>query len=188
VDIGPALDDEQVLYSGGANALIRPARLGLGPVVAGRLLPLVGLAGQEAVGGRLFVTGARIVFAAHRLNRVGGRLAIPICQVSAYRRFRTGLAVGVEVTAGPLQQRYVSWSAGRLVRAIKMAAEQAAIAPEQAAAWQRQMSDRLGELDSDRSEEALDLAARRLFALDHQAGVLDRISVELLTFRPDHDG
>jgi hypothetical protein len=33
----------------------------------------------------LFVTSARIVFAAHRLNRIGGRLATPICQVSTYR-------------------------------------------------------------------------------------------------------
>jgi hypothetical protein len=71
------LDGERVLLTCKANAVVVPSDYGLSRFAADDLLPLTGLAGQEAIGGRLSVTSLRLVFVAHPFNRINGSTLHP---------------------------------------------------------------------------------------------------------------
>lgn len=79
------LDGERLLHTSKANAVIVPSDYGLSRFAADDLLPLVGLAGREAIGGHLSVTSLRLVFVAHRFNRLKGSTSIPLTTIEDAR-------------------------------------------------------------------------------------------------------
>jgi hypothetical protein len=73
---GKLLPAEIVLMKEGANYTIRLRDYQL-PTSAFRvLMPLIGMAGKEAVGGLLYVTNYRLIFQTHEINRVQGTFDI----------------------------------------------------------------------------------------------------------------
>lgn len=160
MDPGPLLDGESVMYSGRVNALISPSEHGLSQFAADQLLDRIGAEGQEAIGGKLFVTQARIIFSSHRLNRLSGRLSTPLSVVDSYQRFKSGLLRGLEVRTQAANQSYVSWSAGKAIRTLEEAKAWAREHPAEAEAWDKQLVNLLGGWEINQTAEALNLAAK----------------------------
>jgi len=125
-----------------ANAVIIPQQHGLSDFVANQLLPLVGLAGQESIGGHLDVTDLRVLFTAHRFNRMRGTLSTPLDAIVNARSWRSGLAVGVEIETSIATQRYITWSGRKILAAIDDA--RARLTPDRLA----RLAAASGQLDS----------------------------------------
>ncbi|MFI9811752.1 hypothetical protein [Saccharothrix variisporea] len=151
---------EHVLFIGKSNAVIVPGEHGLSRFAADELMPLVGLAGQEAIGGKLHVTNLRLVFCAHPFNRLRGSLSTPLPAVTAIRPWRSGLTIGVEVESGVATQRYVIWSRKKLIETVENAIRAFG------AAEQDQFDRVRGTLEGlevNRIAETLNSAARQIF-------------------------
>jgi hypothetical protein len=153
---------ERQLYRGAANAIITPAEYGLSQFAFNQLMPLVGLAGREAIGGRLVVTSIRVLFEAHAVNRVKGILSTPLPVIQEMRRCRFGLGIGLDFITPVSKQRYVTWSRSKIISAVNQA--QADFGPDQEA----QLALLRGLLDGfevNQSAESLNLAAREIFGI-----------------------
>lgn len=98
------LPGEHVIHRSKANVVIRPSDYGLTD------LALLGQAGKESIGGHLHITSVRLAFAAHPFNRLRGVLSVPMPLITGTERWRSGLAIGVEVTTTAAVLRFVSWS------------------------------------------------------------------------------
>lgn len=72
-------------------------------------------------GGRLHITTLRLIFNAHPANFVRGQLSVPLDLVWSARRWRSGLAVGIEVETPVAVHQYVSWSRGKILAALGQA-------------------------------------------------------------------
>jgi hypothetical protein len=70
------LPGERRVLTKGANAIVRPTEYGLQRFPFDKYMGLVGMKNREAVGGKLHLTTARLVFKAHRLNRLKGSMSI----------------------------------------------------------------------------------------------------------------
>lgn len=154
------LEGERLLDTSKANAVIVAYDYGLSRFAADDLLPLVGLAGTEAIGGHLSVTSLRLVFVAHRFNRVKGSTSIPLTAIEDARNWRSGLAVGVQIVTRLASFQYVTWSRSRLLRAISDARR--TLGPDK----ERQIeavSQLLEGFEVRRAAETLNIAARNLF-------------------------
>ncbi|MGP4029282.1 hypothetical protein [Actinomadura sp. 3N407] len=151
---------EKLLYSCKANAVIIPSQHGLSRFAADELLPLVGMRGKEAIGGQLLVTTLRLVFKAHNFNRLRGSVSTPLPVIEDVRPWRSGLAVGVEVVTPVATQSHVTWSRGKVIRAVDEACR--LLGPAQRAQIES-ASDALGGWDVNRPAETLNQVARQLF-------------------------
>jgi hypothetical protein len=156
------LQGERRLFKCAANAVIFPSEHGLSQFAADQLLPLVGLPDQEAIGGSLHVTTLRLIFAAHRFNRLSGSISTPLPVIQEVRRWRAGLAVGVEVSTPVASQRYVTWSRTQLLSAIQKA--QVAFGPAEEAQLSS-LRDLLAGWDINRAAETLNKTARAAFEI-----------------------
>lgn len=115
------LRGERVVHSSAANAVISPAEFDLPPFPAGQLLPLVGLAGREAIGGRLFVTNLRLAFVAHAVNRVTGTLSVLLPDIREAIPWRSRAVRGLTVRTDEATFEFVSWSRKRALDASQKA-------------------------------------------------------------------
>ncbi|WP_265523490.1 hypothetical protein [Oerskovia flava] len=113
------LPNERIVRSSKANAVVRPSDYGMSEFAAGHLMGLVGMAGREAIGGRLHVTSLRLLFQAHAVNRLRGQLAIPLPSIRSASRYRSGLAFGVEVVTAGARLQFVNWSAGKVLASLE---------------------------------------------------------------------
>ena len=80
---GDLLPGERVLDSRLANLVVTPADFGLGNFAFGDLLFLAGLRDREIIGGALHVTTLRLLFKAHRFNRLHGKVSIFLPSITA---------------------------------------------------------------------------------------------------------
>lgn len=126
------LDGERVLHRSKANAVIVPSDHGLSRFAADNLLPLAGLAGKEAIGGRLSVTTLRLAFVAHPFNRIKGSTSIPLTVIEDARNWRSGLAIGVQILTRLASFNYVTWSRSKALTAISDARRMFGSRPEEA--------------------------------------------------------
>lgn len=98
------LPGERLIDSRLANLVVRPADFGIGDNSVGDLLFLAGLRKRELVGGALHTTNLRLLFKAHRWNRLRGSLSVFLPQITRlepcarwpYRRVGL-LAAGLEL-------------------------------------------------------------------------------------------
>lgn len=115
------LDGERVVGRWKSNAVVIPGDCGLSDFGVGDLLPLVGMAGREAIGGHLHVTNMRVAFKAHALNRLRGVLSVPLPSITSCERFRRGVSFGVQVHTAMSSYEFVNWSQGAVLRAVETA-------------------------------------------------------------------
>jgi hypothetical protein len=80
---GDLLPGERVLDSRLANLVVKPADFGLGQFAFGDLLFLAGLRDREIIGGALHLTNLRLLFKAHRFNRLHGKVSIFLPSITA---------------------------------------------------------------------------------------------------------
>lgn len=150
---------ERRLHRSNANFVVVPADYGLSRFAADGLLPLVGMAGKEAIGGRVHVTSARVVFSAHPVNRLKGVFAIPLPEVTGTAVWRHGISLGFEVATSPARFTFVSWSRRAAVSAIEQARSAFGASEQAILEGLRGPSD----LEVRPGAEALNLAAAALF-------------------------
>jgi len=112
------LPDEEIIFTSKANAVIVPSDYGLSQFAAGYLLGLAELGGREAIGGHLHITTVRVAFAAHAFNRLNGVFSIPISAITSATKYRSGLAMGVEIETVAARLQFVNWSGDRVLTAI----------------------------------------------------------------------
>lgn len=73
---GDLLPGERVLDSRLANLVVKPDDFGLDNFAFGDLLFLAGLRNREVIGGALHTTNLRLLFKAHRFNRLHGKVSV----------------------------------------------------------------------------------------------------------------
>lgn len=115
------LPGERQLHRSNANMVIVPSQYGLSQFAAGRLLGLMGMEGKEAIGGRVHITSARLAFAAHPINRLGGVFSVPLPQITHAARLRSGVTLGFEIVTRAAGVRFVSWSRRAALAALDQA-------------------------------------------------------------------
>jgi hypothetical protein len=81
LDSDELLPGERLLDSRLANLVVKPADFGIGEASLGDLYFLAGMRGREIVGGALHLTNLRLLFKAHRWNRLRGRLSVFLPQI-----------------------------------------------------------------------------------------------------------
>lgn len=115
------LPGESIGLTTKANAIVVPSEYGLSRFATDHLLGVVGMANRESIGGHLHVTNMRLAFEAHAFNRLKGVLSVPIPAITAAAKYRSGLAVGVEIETAAARLQFVSWSAERVLATLAKA-------------------------------------------------------------------
>lgn len=115
------LPGESIGLTSKANAIVVPSDYGLSRFATDHLLGVVGMANREAIGGHLYVTNVRVAFEAHAFNRLKGVLSVPIPAVTAATKYRSGLAVGVEIETAAARLQFVNWSGERVLATLAKA-------------------------------------------------------------------
>lgn len=77
------LEGEEVLDSAAANLVVNVSDFNLGRFAFDNYLWAVGMRGKESIGGFLHLTNFRLIFKAHRINRLTGKLSILLPTVTA---------------------------------------------------------------------------------------------------------
>lgn len=107
------LPGEHVLVSKHANAVVGIVQAGPGS------LGSVGMTGTEVVGGQLYLTDLRLIFRAHRVNRLQGGFTISLSSVTQVRDTSSGLRRQVEIVT-PLERfTFVVWGVATLIARIE---------------------------------------------------------------------
>jgi hypothetical protein len=138
------LEGERSLKSKLANAIIRRSDYNLDPLVAGKagkgvdaLLGMVGLAGTEAIGGRLHVTNYRVVFKSHVANRVTGVFSVFFPTIRSIENTSKAMTRRISVTTQFQTFEFVAWGVPSLIQTISAA--KGALTPELEEAMKRQI-------------------------------------------------
>jgi len=121
LDTTDLLPDETVLLSKKANALIKPDEHGLSRFAFDHLMGTVGMAGQEAIGGHLYLTSYRLLFKAHAVNRLRGEFSIFLPTIQQVRNASSGIARKAEIVTGTQRYTYVVWGVPAVIAAIDRA-------------------------------------------------------------------
>ena len=115
------LADEAVRTSKGANAVISVDEAGLSRFAFDHLMGTVGMAGHEAIGGRLHLTNYRLVFNAHAANRLRGRISILLPTIQDVRNTSRGVKRQIEVVTGTQRFTFVLWGVPAFIAAVDSA-------------------------------------------------------------------
>jgi hypothetical protein len=119
----------EVLISKSANYVIELAEYGLSaragsPISFGTRagMRMIGLAGKEALGGRLVVTTHGFGFTAHALNTVRGNVFVPIHHVATMRDVSKGLSRQLEIVlTNGYVMLFVVWGVPKVIAALERA-------------------------------------------------------------------
>jgi hypothetical protein len=95
---GELLPGERLVERRLANLVVDPRVFGLRPFALGDLMFLAGLQDKEVIGGALYLTNLRLLFKAHRVNRLLGAVSVFLPSVQRlearsrwpFRRLRVG--------------------------------------------------------------------------------------------------
>lgn len=113
------LAGEETILTKAANAVIRPNEYGLKRFPFDAFMPLVGMKGQEAVGGRLHLTNYRLVFASHRLNRARGTFSIFLPTITDAADVSRLATRKVSITTRSQEFGFVMWGIGAFLAALE---------------------------------------------------------------------
>ena len=118
------LPGEHVLVSKNANAVVEIVQAGPGSMSS------VDITGTEAVGGQLYLTDLRLIFRAHRVNRLRGGFTIPLSTITQVRDTSSGLRRQIEIVT-PLERfTFIVWGAAQLIARIEALRGAVAVEPE----------------------------------------------------------
>lgn len=118
------LPGEKVLLTKSANALIRIKDYGLSRFFADDLLRLIGMKGIEGIGGKLHLTNYRLLFKAHRINRLTGKFSIALPTILGVKDTSHFIMKRIEVTTVTENFEFVVWDIPELIATIDMAREE----------------------------------------------------------------
>jgi hypothetical protein len=123
LDSSDLLPGEAVVLRKNANAVIALADYGLTPFSGGigKAMELIGMAGAEAIGGRLYLTNYRLLFMAHGLNRVRGASSLYLPHIQEIRNSSSGLIRRVTIVTTTHQAVFVVWGVAALINAVNRA-------------------------------------------------------------------
>jgi hypothetical protein len=119
----------EVLIRKNANYVIELAEYGvmrnsgslLGSGIAAGMR-MIGMAGKEALGGKLFVTTHGFGFAAHALNPVRGNVFVPIHHVATIRDVSKGLSRQLEIVlTNGYTMLFIVWGVPKVIAALERA-------------------------------------------------------------------
>jgi hypothetical protein len=118
LDAADLLPGELVVVSKNANALVRVSDVGLKRLPYDQGMKLLGLDGMEALGGKLYLSNFRLLFASHAFNRATGRLSIFLPSVVAVNNTSRGLSKKLEVRTALQSFEFVVWGVPALIESI----------------------------------------------------------------------
>ncbi|MFI0960908.1 hypothetical protein ACH4S8_05760 [Streptomyces sp. NPDC021080] len=112
------LPGEGIILRKNANAVIDVRAAGLSRFAFDDLMWLVGMRNAEAIGGRLYLTNYRLVFKAHRFNRVRGTFSIFLPCVEEVRDSSFAATRQITVHTGTQEFTFVVWGVPRLIGTV----------------------------------------------------------------------
>jgi hypothetical protein len=112
------LPGEGIILRKNANAVIDVSEAGLSRFAFDDLLWLVGMRGKEAIGGRLYLTNYRIVFKAHRFNRLRGSYSIFLPSIEEVRDASVAVTRQATVFTAMQHFTFVVWGIPQLIETI----------------------------------------------------------------------
>lgn len=115
------LPAEVVVRDQGANYVIRLEDYNLSSAEWKVLMPLIGMRGQEAVGGKLYLTNFRLIFQAHAINRVLGTFSIFLPTIRRLDNASVLIFKRVRVTTTWQSFVFVIWGVPAIIAAIRHA-------------------------------------------------------------------
>jgi hypothetical protein len=123
LDSADLLPGEAVVLRKNANAVIALADYGLAPFSGGigKAMDLIGMAGAEAIGGRLYLTNYRLLFMAHGFNRVRGASSLYLPHIQEIHNSSAGLIRRMTVTTTTQQAVFIVWGVAALIDKVNRA-------------------------------------------------------------------
>jgi hypothetical protein len=115
------LSNETPLLEKKANLVISTDEAGLSRFAFDQLLGLADMKGQEAIGGKVFVTSYRVVFKSHGFNRARGTLSIFLPNIVHVGAPSSLLTRKVAIRTQMHSYEFVVWGGGALVQAVQSA-------------------------------------------------------------------
>jgi hypothetical protein len=110
------LEGEQVVVGKAANAVIKQSDYGLERLPYDHLVNRIGFKGKEALGGNLHLTNFRLVFKAHRINRVQGKFSIFLPAITQFRNTSSFLVKRLEIRTELQIFEFVIWGVDEFIR------------------------------------------------------------------------
>lgn len=111
---------EQLILCKNANFLIKRSDYNLDQLTRGAdiLLRPFGMQGTEAIGGKLYLTNYRILFASHAFNRVTGIFSIYLSTLTDVRNTSILFVQKLTVSTSTQSFEFVVWNVPYLIAAI----------------------------------------------------------------------
>ena len=117
------LPGERPLKSKAANAVISLSEHGLAQRGYHAGMGLVGMKGQEAVGGRLHLTSYRLLFKSHGMNRATGSVSIYLPAITGLEDRSKFVTRKIGVRTEATDSEFVAWGVPGLIQAIQAAGD-----------------------------------------------------------------
>ncbi|MFF1812749.1 hypothetical protein ACFVXW_27190 [Streptomyces sp. NPDC058251] len=112
------LPGEGIILRKNANAVIDVREAGLSRFAFDDLMWLVGMRGKEAIGGRVYLTNYRLVFKAHRFNRVRGTFSVFLPSIEEVRDSSFAVTRQATVSTATQDLTFVVWGVPQLIDTI----------------------------------------------------------------------
>jgi len=123
------LEGESVIETKGANFVLRLDDHGLPRFRFDGAMGAVGMAGQEAIGGKLYLSNFRLFFDSHSINRFNGSFSIFLPTIVETKDSSRFVTKKLEVTTPSYVFEFVVWGIPKLMESISAARE--ALSPSQ---------------------------------------------------------
>ena len=113
------IPNEVVLHRKGSNFIVKLDEVDLPRFCADQLMWTIGMAGKEAIGGHLYITNYRLLFIAHKFNRLTGQFSIPLFRINdAYKKTKFPM-FKLLVETDMANFEFVIWNANKAVEIIR---------------------------------------------------------------------
>lgn len=117
------LPGERPIQSKAANAVISMSEYGLEQRGYHGAMGLVGMKGQEAIGGKLHLTSYRLLFKSHGMNRATGSVSIYLPTITKLEDRSRFMARKIGVRTEATDSEFVAWGVPGLIQSIQAAAD-----------------------------------------------------------------
>ncbi len=120
VDQDELVEDEQLILYKNANFLVKRSDYNLDQLTrsADILLRPFGMQGIEAIGGRLYLTNYRLLFASHAFNRVTGTFSISLSTITDVKNTSILFVRKLTVSTSTQSFEFIAWNIPYLITAI----------------------------------------------------------------------
>lgn len=115
------LPGEEIVLKKNVNAVVEVGASGLSRFAFDHMMGVVGMAGKEAIGGRVHLTTYRLWFHAHAVNRLKGSFSIWLPTIQQVRDASSGIKRQVELVTRTQRFTFVVWGVPKMIAAIDSA-------------------------------------------------------------------